>query len=193
VGINGQAAFNKTTTYQDEDALIMEEHRIAFGQMLRNWRLCQGWTQYTCCEWAEAAGFETISYGNLSVIEQGKAGELRQKAFFQLEEVNRRIAQQDFGPVKSQKLLALLEQAQPLGDKHTPVWGAVDFWCCYVGRKDVPPGLKGPPPEEKGLRSRLILRKRLIDNDWVTESQADKLIALIELDYAPIQRRRTKT
>ena len=33
-----------------------------------------------------------ISYGNLSVIEQGKAGELRQKSFWQLGELNRRIA-----------------------------------------------------------------------------------------------------
>ena len=49
-----------------------EENRAAFGRMLLNWRRRNGWTQYTACSWAEEAGFEAISYGNLSVIEQGK-------------------------------------------------------------------------------------------------------------------------
>jgi hypothetical protein len=38
-----------------------------------------------------------ISYGNLSVIEQGRAGELRHRAFWQLWEPNRRIASCDWG------------------------------------------------------------------------------------------------
>ena len=54
-----------------------EANRTGFGRMLLNWRRRNGWTQYTACSWADEAGFDTISYGNLSVIEQGKAGELR--------------------------------------------------------------------------------------------------------------------
>ena len=63
-----------------------QESRGAFGRMLLNWRRRNGWTQYTACSWAEAIGEPklVISYGNLSVIEQGKAGELRQRAFWQL-------------------------------------------------------------------------------------------------------------
>ena len=81
-----------------------EENRAAFGRMLLNWRRTNGWTQYTACSWAEEAGFDAISYGNLSVIEQGKAGELRQKAFWQLAELNRRIAEQDWGTIQSQAI-----------------------------------------------------------------------------------------
>jgi len=115
-----------------------EENRATFGQMLLYWRRNNGWTQYTACSWAEEAGFDAISYGNLSVIEQGKAGELRQKAFFQLEELNRRLAEKDWGPVKSQRLKDQLRHAEPLrGDDDKP-WDAVDFWSCYIGYVPVP-------------------------------------------------------
>lgn len=77
------------------------ENRASFGRMLQNWRWRNGWTQYTACSWDEEAGFDTISYGNLSVIDQGKAGELRQKAFWQLGEINRRIDAKEWGSVKS--------------------------------------------------------------------------------------------
>ena len=101
-----------------------EVNRTGFGRMLLNWRRRNGWTQYTACSWAEEAGFETISYGNLSVIEQGKAGELRQKAFWQLAELNRRIAEQDWGTVKSPAIKQKLEGAIPLGDDACPIWTA---------------------------------------------------------------------
>ena len=56
-----------------------EQSRGVFGRMLLNWRRRNGWTQYTAFSWAEAIGEPSlvISYGNLSVIEQGKAGELQ--------------------------------------------------------------------------------------------------------------------
>ena len=68
--------------------------------MQLNWRRHNGWwTQYTACTWAETIGEPklVISYGNLSVIEQGRAGELRHRAFWQLWELNRRIASCDWG------------------------------------------------------------------------------------------------
>ncbi|NBR91057.1 MAG: hypothetical protein EBS68_14325, partial [Rhodobacteraceae bacterium] len=106
---------NVAITYEELVAR-QEENRAAFGRMLLKWRRTNGWTQYTACSWAEEAGFDAISYGNLSVIEQGKAGELRQKAFWQLGEINRRIAEKDWGPVKSQSIKEKLEEAVPLGD-----------------------------------------------------------------------------
>lgn len=117
------------------------ESAIAFGLMLRRWRKQQGWTQYTACSWAEAAGFKTISYGNLSVIEQGKAGELRHKAFLQLEEINRRIAEKDWRISDAYRDAKLIKAAVPIGDEDCPVWGAVEFWSCYIGRRQVPPQL----------------------------------------------------
>ena len=122
-----------------------DESRRAFGKMLLNWRRRNGWTQYTACEWGAEAGFEVISYGNLSVIEQGKAGELRQKAFFQLEELNRRLAEQDWGPVKSQRLKDQLKDAEALRGDDDKLWDAVDFWSCYIGYAPVPRAFQVPP------------------------------------------------
>lgn len=122
-----------------------EENRAAFGRMLLNWRRTNGWTQYTACSWAEEAGFDAISYGNLSVIEQGKAGELRQKAFFQLEELNRRLAEKDWGPVKSQRLKDQLKDAEPLRGDDDKLWDAVDFWSCYIGYVPVPRAYQNAP------------------------------------------------
>jgi hypothetical protein len=122
-----------------------EESRKAFGRLLHNWRRRNGWTQYTACEWGAEAKFEVISYGNLSVIEQGKAGELRQKAFFQLEELNRRLAEKDWGPVKAQRLKDQLKDAEPLRGDDDKLWDAVDFWSCYIGYVPVPRAYQSAP------------------------------------------------
>ena len=122
-----------------------EGDRRAFGRMLLNWRRGNGWTQYTVCNWAKEAGFEAISYGNLSVIEQGKAGELRQKAFWQLWEVNRRIAARDWGNVRGPLIEEKLKPAMPLGDEACPVWGPLEFLACYSGLRAVPDAFRTTP------------------------------------------------
>jgi transcriptional regulator with XRE-family HTH domain len=124
-------------TYESMVAAQQAAHQ-AFGAMLRSWRIKNNWTQYTVYKWAKEAGFEAISYGNLSVIEQGKAGELRQKAFFQLEELNRRLATQNWGSVKSQEIKDKLKDAKPLIGDNGKLWDAVDFWTCYVGLMSAP-------------------------------------------------------
>ena len=129
-----------------------EKNRAAFGRMLLNWRRRNGWTQYTACQWAEEAGFEAISYGNLSVIEQGKAGELRQKAFWQLGELNRRIAEKDWGPLKNQAIKEKLENAIPIGDEHCPAWTPLELWACYCGLREVPDAFRTTPAPTIGQR-----------------------------------------
>lgn len=124
-------------TYESLLAAQQQAHEN-FGSMMRLWRLQNKWTQYTVYMWSREAGFEAISYGNLSVIEQGKAGELRQKAFFQLEELNRRLMTQNWGPIKNQEIKNQLKDAKPLVDDNGKVWDAVDFWACYVGYKTIP-------------------------------------------------------
>jgi transcriptional regulator with XRE-family HTH domain len=137
-----------------------EANRTGFGRMLLNWRRRNGWTQYTACSWADEAGFETISYGNLSVIEQGKAGELRQKAFFQLEELNRRLEEKDWGPVKSQRLKDQLKNAEPLHGDDGKLWDAVDFWSCYIGYVPVPSTYQtAPAPTLTAKRAEELCQK----------------------------------
>lgn len=154
-----------------------EENRAAFGRMLLNWRRTNGWTQYTACSWAEEAGFDAISYGNLSVIEQGKAGELRQKAFCQLGELNRRIAEKDWGAIQSQDIKARLEESIAIGDDDRAVWSPVEFWACYIGRREVPAPFRTLAVKE-------TLREKLIRCGWVTPFNADTLVKCIEDHYA---------
>lgn len=133
-----------------------QESRRAFGKMLLHWRRSNGWTQYTACEWGAEAGFEVISYGNLSVIEQGKAGELRQKAFFQLEELNRRLLDPDpwrrLEGVKSQRIREQIEYAEPLRGNDEEPWAAVEFWSCYIGYLEVPHRYLAPPSPSYSLK-----------------------------------------
>jgi transcriptional regulator with XRE-family HTH domain len=124
------------------------EARLAFGRMLRLWRERNGWTQYTVADWGKEAGFPAISYGNLSAIEQGKAGELRRPAFFQLAEVNRRIAEQSWGRLKSQALKDKLKGATAIVDDDGSLWGPIELWSCYVGLRPVPTAFQPKPRPE---------------------------------------------
>jgi hypothetical protein len=126
--------------------------RLDFGAMLLNWRRLNGWTQYTACNWAKESGFEIISYGNLSVIEQGKAGELRQKVFLQLDELNARVAEKNLTGIKTQKIRKLVEAAIPIGDEDVPVWSVLEFIACYMGLRPVPKKFQipvSPPVSQK--------------------------------------------
>ncbi|MBD2549601.1 hypothetical protein H6G65_08375 [Microcystis elabens FACHB-917] len=147
-----------------------EESRGVFGRMLLNWRRRNGWTQYTACSWAEAIGEPSlvISYGNLSVIEQGKAGELRQRAFWQLWELNRRIASGDWGRI---------------GDDAAPVWGPLEFWACYSGLRPVPPAFASTPAPLIGARQAAALssRWRRQLQTLIEEHQLDAAAALDDL------------
>ncbi len=156
-----------------------EESRGIFGRMLLNWRRRNGWTQYTACSWAEAIGEPSlvISYGNLSVIEQGKARELWQRAFWQLKELNRRISAGDWGRIGGAELRRKLEGASPIGDEAAPVWGPLEFWTCYCGLRPVPPAFASTPAPLLGSRQPALLSSR-----WRRQLQA--LIEEHQLDAA---------
>ncbi|MFN9870344.1 MAG: XRE family transcriptional regulator [Cyanobacteriota bacterium] len=120
--------------------------REAFGRMLRLWRERNGWTQYTVERWGREAGFATVSSGNVSMVEQGKAGDLRAQAYFQLADVNRRLADRDWGPLHSPELRQALDVAEPIRGDDGALWGPSEFWCCYVGLLPVPEAFRQAPP-----------------------------------------------
>jgi len=120
--------------YVDSQAGARED----FGRMLRLWRERNGWTQYTVERWSREAGFRTVSSGNISMVEQGKAGDLRAQAHFQLADVNRRIAEKDWGPVKNQEIRKALTEATAIRGDDGQLWGPTEFWSCYVGLLPVP-------------------------------------------------------
>jgi hypothetical protein len=130
-------------TYKDTHTAARE----AFGRMLRLWRERNGWTQYTVERWGREAGFATVSSGNVSMVEQGKAGDLRAQAHFQLADVNRRLADHDWGPLHSPDLRQAVEGAEPITGDDGQLWGPADFWCCYVGLLPVPEAYSQVPSE----------------------------------------------
>lgn len=116
--------------------------------MIRNWRVQQGWTQYTAHDWAKEAGFKTISYGNWSVIESGKSGELRFASFLQFEELFRRLHENDYGTVANPVTLQRLDAAEPIYHPDDRPWDALDLIAHYLGRKSTPPELlEAPAPK----------------------------------------------
>jgi len=115
--------------------------------MLRNWRIRNGWTQYTASQWGKEAGFKAIAPGNLSNIEHGKQGNLTPATLFHLAELNCRVADQDWGTVRSRGLMDQLELSKPIAYSNGKPWGPTEFWSCSVGLLAVPEELASPEPE----------------------------------------------
>jgi transcriptional regulator with XRE-family HTH domain len=129
------------------------EARVAFGRMLRLWRERNGWTQYTVADWGKQAGFPAISYGNLSAIEQGKAGELR------------------------------IQAGQPLLGADGQPWGPQELWSCYVGLLEVPEAYRQPQrgdaPRLSAAKARELSRRwREQVGEAIEARQLDPLQAL---------------
>jgi len=81
------------------------------------------------------------------MVEQGKAGDLRAQAHFQLAEVNRRLAERDWGTLHSPELRQALEHATPIRGEDGELWGPAEFWSCYVGLLPVPEAYRQVEPE----------------------------------------------
>jgi transcriptional regulator with XRE-family HTH domain len=157
------------------------EARVAFGRMLRLWRERNGWTQYTVADWGKQAGFPAISYGNLSAIEQGKAGELRRPAFFQLAEVNQRLFKGELGAITDKELREKIKAGQPLLGADGQPWGPQELWSCYVGLQEVPEAYRQP---QRGDAPRLSAAKaRELSRRW--REQVGEAIEARQLD--PLQ------
>jgi transcriptional regulator with XRE-family HTH domain len=157
------------------------EARVAFGRMLRLWRERNGWTQYTVADWGKQAGFPAISYGNLSAIEQGKAGELRRPAFFQLAEANQRLFSGELGAITDKGLREKIQAGQPILGADGQPWGPQELWSCYVGLLEVPEAYRQP---QRGDAPRLSAAKgRELSRRW--REQVGEAIEARQLD--PLQ------
>jgi transcriptional regulator with XRE-family HTH domain len=167
-----------------------------FGRMLRAWRVRNNWTQYTASQWAKEAGFQAMAAGNLSNIEHGKAGNLRPSTIFQLADLNKRIAEQQWGTVRSRDLRNRLLASTAIVDADGTPWGPTEFWACSVGLLEVPTELKAaemdPVPELSDEAARLMSQQwRMELQELLLEHDLDPIDALGELSkQLPQQHRR---
>jgi len=151
--------------------------------MIRNWRIQQGWTQYTAGNWAREAGFDTISYGNWSVIESGKSGELRFASFLQFEELFHRLYMKDYGAITDPLTRERVEGSQPICDMDGQPWDAVDLIACYLGRKDVPEALtkaQAPSINDKALKALCSRWRRMVQQRAAATKDRTKALKLLE-------------
>lgn len=121
------------------------EHSRAFGQMLRRWRVANGWTQYTAEDWSIEAGFIKLGHGTMSELENGKLRSPGLKAFAFLYEVNRRLVAQDWSGVKSPRLRELLIQGRPILDEQGQPWSIEGWWAVHKGLQPIPDWLSSDP------------------------------------------------
>lgn len=127
-----------------DTASYVEQHQQAlrrFGSMLRNWREQNGWTQYTASQWGKEAGFKALDAGTLSKLESAKVPNPRHSTFFQLADVNRRIAAQDWGRIRTGQLRDQVTAATAITDDQGHPWGPKEFWAASVGLQVIPPAL----------------------------------------------------
>lgn len=118
------------------------QHSLAFGQLLKAWRERNGWTQYTAYRWGKQVGFLVMAPSTLSVMENGKAPKPRPETFFAMAEVNRRLAEQDWGVIHERQLRVQVVQGLPLLGDDGQVWGPAQFWSCHVGLLPPPAALR---------------------------------------------------
>lgn len=165
----------------------IQANKDRFGSMIRNWRFQQGWTQYTAHYWAKEAGFDTISYGNWSVIESGKSGELRFASFLQFEELFRRLHERDYGSITNEATRKRVEDSSPICHPDGRPWDAVDLIACYLGRKDVPEALtvpQAPSISDKALKALCSRWRRMVQQHAATTKDRTKALKLLE-DFMP--------
>lgn len=122
---------------------------VAFGLMLRRWRIVNGWTQYTPGEFASMAEppMDAPSHSGASEIENAKITQPRNAYFLFLGDLNQRIADQNWRGVTKRKLLDQLKDSRPITDEQGRPWGAADFWSCHAGILPPPEWLAGEPEQ----------------------------------------------
>jgi hypothetical protein len=166
----------------------IQANKERFGSMIRNWRIRQGWTQYTAHYWAKETGFDTISYGNWSVIESGKSGELRFASFLQFEELFHRLYMKDYGVIGDPLTRERVEGSQPICDMDGQPWDAVDLIACYLGRKDVPPELtvpQAPSISDKALKALCSRWRRMVQQHVEALGDRTKALNTLILRFVP--------
>ena len=126
-----------------------QQAAVEFGQMLRRWRIANGWTQYTSGEFAATAEppMDAPSHSGASEIENAKITQPRNAYFLFLGELNQRIADQDWKGVTKRKLLDQLKGSRAITDEHGRPWGAAQFWSCHAGILSAPDWLAGDPEQ----------------------------------------------
>ena len=124
----------------------LDAARVQFGKFLRNWRRSNEWSVTTAQDWAKAAPALIpwplrVAGGQWGNLENGKVLQPQPSTFIQLGVLNECLALEDRGVIKERLLRERVQRAQPVRHPDGRVWGAEDWFACYIGKLEGPPEL----------------------------------------------------
>lgn len=124
----------------------LDAARVQFGKFLRNWRRSNDWSVTTAQDWAKACPALIpwplrVAGGQWGNLENGKVHQPQPSTFIQLGVLNECLALEDRGPIKDRTLRDRVQRAQPVRHPDGRLWGAEDWFACYIGKLEGPPDL----------------------------------------------------
>ena len=124
----------------------LDAARVQFGKFLRNWRRSNDWSVTTAQDWAKACPALIpwslrVAGGQWGNLENGKVHQPQPSTFIQLGVLNECLALEDRGPIKDRTLRDRVQRAQPVRHPDGRLWGAEDWFACYIGKLEGPAGL----------------------------------------------------
>ncbi len=140
-----------------------------FGAMLRRWREFNGWSQYTCSNWAAESGIDEIAHSGLSELERGLTRDPRVSLYMALATVNSHIHAQNWRGVTSRKLMDQLKGSRAICSQDGQPWGPAEFFACRAGLLAPPDWLAAPPRNPAPLLS-VIDAENLCD-EWAYQAR----------------------
>ncbi len=121
----------------------LDAARVQFGKFLRNWRRSNDWSVTTAQDWAKACPALIpwplrVAGGQWGNLENGKVQQPQPSTFMQLGVLNECLALEDRGPIKDKTLRDRVQRAQPVRHPDGRLWGAEDWFACYIGKLEGP-------------------------------------------------------
>jgi hypothetical protein len=122
---------------QDRSQFPPLEARQRFGRTLTAWAARNGWIHSTLQDWGHEAQFPTTRDSTFNRLQNGKIEQPQPLTFCQLQQVNQRVADQNFKGVSSRALMDRLKGSEPIVTKGK-LWGAMEFFGHFVGELEGP-------------------------------------------------------
>lgn len=121
----------------------LDASRVQFGRFLRNWRRSNNWTVTTAQDWAKACPALIpwplrVAGGQWGNLENGKVLQPQPSTFIQLGVLNECLALPERGVIRDRQLSERVGRAQPVRHPDGRVWGAEDWFACYIGKLEGP-------------------------------------------------------
>jgi hypothetical protein len=136
----------KPTPPPPDESKPLTRAREAFGRTLTHWLDRAGWAHDLPMRWGKQAGFSAVADSTFNRLQRGQIQQPYPITFLQFCEINRRLAEGDFGITDDPQLLARLGRQKPICHEDGSPWIASDFFAHFIGELDAPPWAQEQEP-----------------------------------------------